>query len=63
MDEDFSLHRSLDRLKDKESRNDSLVMLTRYNQFLNENMPVAEALIKAGSSRFSISFQPPFHWP
>ncbi|MGL1932286.1 MAG: efflux RND transporter permease subunit [Desulfotalea sp.] len=32
--------------------NDSLVMLTRYNQLREENMPTNEALIKAGSSRF-----------
>jgi multidrug efflux pump subunit AcrB len=32
--------------------NDSLVMLTRYNQFLEEDMAISEALIKAGTSRF-----------
>lgn len=36
--------------------NDSLVMLTRYNQFREENMPTSEALIQAGTSRFRAIF-------
>ena len=36
--------------------NDSLVMLTRYNQFRQENMPTCEALIQAGTSRFRAIF-------
>ena len=36
--------------------NDSLVMLTRYNQFREENVPIGEALIQAGSSRFRAIF-------
>ncbi len=36
--------------------NDSLVMLTRYNQFKEESMNTSEALIQAGSSRFRAIF-------
>ncbi|WP_281556372.1 efflux RND transporter permease subunit [Thalassomonas sp. RHCl1] len=36
--------------------NDSLVMLTRYNQMLEQGMPAREALIAAGSSRFRAIF-------
>ncbi len=32
--------------------NDSLVMITRFNQMREEGMPLHEALVKAGSSRF-----------
>ncbi|WDE13065.1 efflux RND transporter permease subunit [Thalassomonas haliotis] len=36
--------------------NDSLVMLTRYNQMLEQGMPAREALVAAGSSRFRAIF-------
>lgn len=36
--------------------NDSLVMLTRFNDLRSEGMPIKEALVKAGSSRFRAIF-------
>ncbi len=36
--------------------NDSLVLITRFNQFLEEGIPVNEAILKAGTSRFRAIF-------
>ncbi|MCP4162032.1 MAG: efflux RND transporter permease subunit [Deltaproteobacteria bacterium] len=36
--------------------NDSLVMLTRFNELRDEGLPIDEALIEAGSSRFRAIF-------
>jgi multidrug efflux pump subunit AcrB len=36
--------------------NDSLVMLTRYNQFREQGVPTEEALVQAGTSRFRAIF-------